>query len=157
MLPAETVGLEERRGDGWHHWLGQFSRNDLVPGEPDANGREFGAADFLRRALRLVMDFLESLPDDRLGSGEVVLSASSEPPPGPNAVLTGNIADSDREEIAWPCARVRFDLDRCLVRTVALPLRDPDRLPHDGRSKRITQREDVRHVRLRDDQGVRLQ
>ena len=38
MIPAGTVGLEDRRADGWHHWLGQFSPNDLLPGEPDATG-----------------------------------------------------------------------------------------------------------------------
>ena len=35
MLPAGTVGLEDRRHEGWHHWLGRFSSNELDPGEPD--------------------------------------------------------------------------------------------------------------------------
>jgi uncharacterized protein with NAD-binding domain and iron-sulfur cluster len=89
MLPAEMVGLEDRRRDGWHHWLGQFAPNNLLPGEPGATGREFSIADILRRALRLIMDFLESLPDDQLPSGELLLSASPDVPAGPNAVVTG--------------------------------------------------------------------
>ena len=42
-----------------------FAPNDLLPGEPDATGREFTLADLLRRALRLIADFLASLPDER--------------------------------------------------------------------------------------------
>jgi uncharacterized protein with NAD-binding domain and iron-sulfur cluster len=89
MIPAETVGLEDRRGEGWHHWLGQFSPNDQLPGEPDATGREFSLADTLRRALQLIMDFLDSLPEDQMGSGEVVLSGFPAAPAGPNALLNG--------------------------------------------------------------------
>ncbi len=89
MLPAGTVGLEDRRPDGWHHWLGQFTPNDLLPGEPEATGGEFGMADVLRRALRLIADFLDSLPDGQFPSGEIVLSASSDAPPGPSALVTG--------------------------------------------------------------------
>ena len=68
MLPAETVGLEDRRADGWHHWLGQFTPNDLLPGEPDANHYELTIADVLRRALQLITDFLDSLPGDGVSS-----------------------------------------------------------------------------------------
>jgi uncharacterized protein with NAD-binding domain and iron-sulfur cluster len=89
MVPAETVGLEERRRDGWHHWLGQFTPNDLLPGEPQASGHEFGVADILPRALRLITDFLDSLSDDRLPSGEILLSGSCDAPSGPSAVATG--------------------------------------------------------------------
>ena len=35
MIPSGTVGLEDRRADGWHHWLGQFTTNELLPGEPE--------------------------------------------------------------------------------------------------------------------------
>src|SRR3954468_13378997 len=50
VFPAETVGLEDRRGDGWAHWVGQFSPNDLLPGEPGSTGQELSLVDFLRRA-----------------------------------------------------------------------------------------------------------
>jgi uncharacterized protein with NAD-binding domain and iron-sulfur cluster len=89
MIPSETVGLEDRRADGWHHWLGEFTPNDLLPGEPEATGREFTLLDTLRRALQLITDFLDSLPDDRLGSGRVVLSGSPDAPAGPNPLVSG--------------------------------------------------------------------
>jgi uncharacterized protein with NAD-binding domain and iron-sulfur cluster len=89
IIPAETVGLEDRRGDGWHHWLGQFTPNDLLPGEPNATGRELTLADVLRRALQLIVDFLESLPEDGVVSGQVVLSASPNAPAGTNALVSG--------------------------------------------------------------------
>jgi uncharacterized protein with NAD-binding domain and iron-sulfur cluster len=76
MLPMGTVGLEDRRVEGWHHWLGQFTPNDLVPGEPEAYEQPFDLAATLRRALQLVADFLASLPDE----GALALSASPEPP-----------------------------------------------------------------------------
>ena len=40
MIPSGTVGLEDRRADGWHHWLGQFTTNDLLPGEPEGTAYE---------------------------------------------------------------------------------------------------------------------
>jgi uncharacterized protein with NAD-binding domain and iron-sulfur cluster len=89
MLPAETVGLEDRRSDGWHHWLGLFAPNDLLPGEPNDTGSELGVGDVLRRALQLVTDFLDSLPDDGVDPGRVVLSESPEAPVGGTASVNG--------------------------------------------------------------------
>ncbi len=89
MLPAQTVGLEDRRSDGWHHWLGQFTPNDLVPGEPGGAGRELGVADVLRRALQLITDFLDSLPDDPPSSGRMVLSGTPDPPAGATGLVGG--------------------------------------------------------------------
>jgi len=63
MLPMQTVGLEDRRPDGWHHWLGQFTPNDLLPGEPEGSEQPFSVAATLQRALKLIEDFLASLPD----------------------------------------------------------------------------------------------
>ena len=52
-------------------WCGRggLARNDELPGEPNATGREFTAVDFLRRALQLVLDFADSLsaPDENAG------------------------------------------------------------------------------------------
>lgn len=62
MIPTQDVGLEDRDPRGWHHWVGLFSPNDLLPGEPDPGAREMTVVDLARRALRLVADFLESLP-----------------------------------------------------------------------------------------------
>jgi uncharacterized protein with NAD-binding domain and iron-sulfur cluster len=89
MLPAGTVGLEDRRLDGWHHWLGQFTANDLEPGEPGASGGEFSILDVLRRSLQLITDFLDSLSQEELPSGVLALSASADPPRGRSSVVTG--------------------------------------------------------------------
>jgi len=87
MLPAGTVGLEDRRLEGWHHWLGRFTSNELEPGEPEI-GREFSTLEVLRRSLQLIMDFLESLPDEQVPAGALALSGSSEPP-RPSSVAAG--------------------------------------------------------------------
>ena len=112
MIPSETVGLEDRRPDGWHHWLGQFTPNDLLPGEADDGGGQFSAADFLRRALQLVTDFLESLPDERVG--EVAMSGSPDAPPSPNALVNGFRA-SVLAGILEATAQLRGILDRSSV------------------------------------------
>ncbi len=78
MLPMQTVGLEDRRADGWHHWLGQFTANDELPGEPVESERPFSMARTLRRALQLVADFLDSLPD----TADLELSGSPDPSAG---------------------------------------------------------------------------
>ncbi len=62
MLPTEDVGLEHVGGDGWQHWVGRFTPNDESPGEPGAPIAGLTVVDYVRRALRLVVDFLESLP-----------------------------------------------------------------------------------------------
>jgi uncharacterized protein with NAD-binding domain and iron-sulfur cluster len=114
MIPSETVGLEDRQGDGWHHWLGQFTPNDLLPGEPDADGRELTIADLLRRALQLITDFIDSLPEDPTLSGHVVLSGSPDPPEGPTALVTG-FRVSVLAAILEASALMRGALDRSSV------------------------------------------
>jgi uncharacterized protein with NAD-binding domain and iron-sulfur cluster len=111
IFPAGTVGLEDRRSDGWHHWLGQFTPNELLPGEPDAARRELTIADVVRRALQLIADFLRSLPDERPASGRVVLSGSPDAPSGPDALVDGfrvTVLAAILEVTAW----VRGALDR---------------------------------------------
>jgi uncharacterized protein with NAD-binding domain and iron-sulfur cluster len=63
LIPADTLGMADKHGDDWLVWNGGFSRNDEVPGEPDGTGRELTVADFLRRALDLVLNFAESLSE----------------------------------------------------------------------------------------------
>jgi uncharacterized protein with NAD-binding domain and iron-sulfur cluster len=89
MLPLETVGLEDHRLDAWHHWLGRFSQNDLLPGEPESHGAPFSVAEMVRRALQLIADFFVSLPDDQLGSGNLALSGSPHPLSGSGVVISG--------------------------------------------------------------------
>jgi uncharacterized protein with NAD-binding domain and iron-sulfur cluster len=87
MIPTPEVGLEDLDHAGWAHWIGSFATNEEVPGEA---GRDANAVDFVRRALRLVADFLESLassPSPR--TGRLVLSTSATPPRGPSALPSG--------------------------------------------------------------------
>jgi uncharacterized protein with NAD-binding domain and iron-sulfur cluster len=114
MLPVGTVGLEDRRLDGWHHWLGQFTPNDLMPGEREAGEAAFGMAETLRRALQLITDFLDSLPDERLPSGVLALSGSSDPPPGPSSVVAG-LRVGVLAAIIEASAQLRGALDRTSV------------------------------------------
>ena len=69
LAPAEELGMADRWGGEWLLWRGGFSRNDELPGEPGATGREFTVVDFIRRALQLILDFADSLssaPDPRM-------------------------------------------------------------------------------------------
>lgn len=114
VFPAATVGLEDRRSDGWHHWLGQFTPNDLLPGEPDGARHELTLGDVLRRALQLIVDFLDSLPDDPTASGAVALSGSPEAPAGPSPLVNG-VRVTVLAAILEATALVRGALDRSSV------------------------------------------
>ena len=50
---------------------------------------EFSILDVLRRALQLITDFVDSLPDEQMSPGVLAMSGSSDPPRGPSAVATG--------------------------------------------------------------------
>ena len=82
IRPASAVGLEDRDRDDWRHWLARFAPNDLEPGDPCGDRQPASLAEFALRALRLVIDGVESLAD--VGSSDltarVVLSTSAEPP-----------------------------------------------------------------------------
>jgi uncharacterized protein with NAD-binding domain and iron-sulfur cluster len=82
IRPASAVGLEDREQDDWRHWLARFAPNDLEPGDPGDDHRPASLAEFALRALRLIIDGVESLAD--VGgmdpTGRVVLSTSAEPP-----------------------------------------------------------------------------
>ena len=65
MLPAPTLGLEDLHDGQWQHWLGTFSTNAASPGDPDGNGRELTAVEFVARAVILIVDFLRSVPEPR--------------------------------------------------------------------------------------------
>jgi uncharacterized protein with NAD-binding domain and iron-sulfur cluster len=114
MLPVGMVGLEDRRLDGWHHWLGEFTANDLEPGEPEADGGEFSLLEVLRRALQLITDFLDSLPEEQLPSGVLALSGSSDPPRGSSSVAT-RLRVSVLAAIAEASAQLDGALDRARV------------------------------------------
>jgi uncharacterized protein with NAD-binding domain and iron-sulfur cluster len=74
MIPADNLGMADRSGDDWLVWPGRFARNDELPGEPHATGRELTVVGFLRRALQLILDFSDSLGETT--TGDLVFSAS---------------------------------------------------------------------------------
>jgi len=61
FIASDQLGIADRFGDDWLVWPGGLARNNELPGEPDATGREFTAVDFLQRALQLVLNFADSL------------------------------------------------------------------------------------------------
>jgi uncharacterized protein with NAD-binding domain and iron-sulfur cluster len=93
LIPGDNLGLADWFGDDWLMWLGTFTRNDGLPGEPDATGREMTVLDFARRAVRLVIDFAES---QRSASPiGLELSTSADPTP-----VTGWIDAVQRASLA---------------------------------------------------------
>jgi uncharacterized protein with NAD-binding domain and iron-sulfur cluster len=76
MVPSDSLGMADRWDIDWLVWPGRFSRNDELPGEPDAPGGDLTVVGFLRRALQLILDFSESLGE--LAAGSLVLSTSPE-------------------------------------------------------------------------------
>jgi uncharacterized protein with NAD-binding domain and iron-sulfur cluster len=79
MIPSTTLGLEDRHLGEWRHWLGQFSPNDRTPGDPDRTSSPSSLTDLTRQGLRLILDFVDSMPT--LGDEAIaVLSPDSRPP-----------------------------------------------------------------------------
>jgi uncharacterized protein with NAD-binding domain and iron-sulfur cluster len=79
LIPGDNLGLADRFGSDWLMWLGTFTRNAGLPGEPDATGREMTVFEFTRRAIRLVRDFAES--QRSAAPVGLELSTSAEPTP----------------------------------------------------------------------------
>ncbi len=63
MIPAPTLGLEDLYEGEWHHWLGTFSENAQLPGEPEETGRALTMVEFVGRAVLLILDFVRSVPN----------------------------------------------------------------------------------------------
>ncbi|MET0473303.1 MAG: FAD-dependent oxidoreductase [Mycobacterium sp.] len=63
LIPADSLGIADPTADHWLVWTGKLARNDELPGEPNATGREFTAVEFLTRALKLILEFADSLKD----------------------------------------------------------------------------------------------
>ncbi len=78
MIPGDNLGLAEQWGDEWLTWLGTFSRNKKLPGEPGGDGREMTVVGFVQRSLQLVLDFAETQSDAT--SVGVALTTSADPP-----------------------------------------------------------------------------
>lgn len=77
LAPSDNLAMADRQGDDWLVWPGWFSRNDGLPGEPDATGQELTVVEFFRRAMQLILDVAESLGEATVDG--LVLSTSPEP------------------------------------------------------------------------------
>ena len=86
--PAGRVGVEERTGRGWQHWVATFSTTTGEPGDEGTPGGTASVGEFLRRGVRLLADFSASLLEMRAAEQSpvvgrepaVVLSGSPRPP-----------------------------------------------------------------------------
>jgi uncharacterized protein with NAD-binding domain and iron-sulfur cluster len=82
FTPIDRVGVEDRPGGSWSHWVATFASNDREPGTDDDDDQALSVAAFVRRGLRLLLDFSDSLRRTQATSGarSLVLSSSPEPP-----------------------------------------------------------------------------
>ncbi len=78
VAPTGDVGLAERDGAAWSHFVTMFSRNDALPGEPGAEDRPLRPLEVAVGAMRLLVDFHRSLGSPP-GSPRVYLSSSPVP------------------------------------------------------------------------------
>ncbi len=78
FIPANDVGATDRWNDEWQLWLGRFTGNDELPGEPDAPAGELNVVHFVQRALQLIGDFADSL--QVMGENSLTLSTTAEIP-----------------------------------------------------------------------------
>ena len=83
FAPARTIGVEDRHGDEWHHWLARFAPNDLEPGDPSGPDVSADPLTFARRGVQLVLDALDSLGGAGAGSSGRVVRAPSARGPEP--------------------------------------------------------------------------
>ena len=82
FFPSVRVGLFDQHGqqgaaDSWVPWLGDFTSNPLVPGDPASQSASFTPLDIVRRSLQLLADFFVSI-DERVAP---VMSISGSPRP----------------------------------------------------------------------------
>lgn len=78
VTPARDVGLAERDGPTWSHFVTRFSGNDAVPGEPGAEDRPIQPLEMASRALRLLLDFNRAVAAPQ-APAQIYLSGSPAP------------------------------------------------------------------------------
>src|SRR6201996_3005111 len=80
FTPSDLVGVGDQRDGTWSHWVATFSRNLDEPGGARNLAGAPSMLKFVERGLRLLLDFWNSVRDDRPAStaGGVVLSGSRE-------------------------------------------------------------------------------
>lgn len=81
VTPTGAVGLAERWGKDWSHFVTRFSANEELPGEPGAEDRPLRPLDVAVRAMGLLVDFHRSLVTPAAPSRRVHLSGSPSPRP----------------------------------------------------------------------------
>lgn len=86
VVPSNLIGVVDRTRGEWQPWVARFSpvagRPGEHGGEPDASTPR-GMAVLVTRSLRLLIDFLASLPfSEPAPGGTISLSASPTPDPG---------------------------------------------------------------------------
>jgi uncharacterized protein with NAD-binding domain and iron-sulfur cluster len=145
ISPSLTQALEDRRPEGWHHWVGGFSPNDLLPGDSDHTGRDFEIADILRRGLQLVTDFLETLSEKEMGTGEVAMSASADAPDR-SSMLLNWFRISVLSAILEATAQLRGALDRSGVASSVEALDRALATTHDALHELLDEDPDLRRT-----------
>jgi uncharacterized protein with NAD-binding domain and iron-sulfur cluster len=80
VAPGGDVGLADRDGATWQHFVTRFSTTDSLPGEPGAEHRPLTPAHIATSSLRLLADFHRSLGSSA-APGRVYLSGSPTPRP----------------------------------------------------------------------------
>lgn len=101
LIPSCRVGVEDRFGEDWSHWIAEFGRNDLEPGRAQA-GAAPAMTTFFERGLRLLLQFAESVrPLSSSGPPAAITLSASPAPPAPAGPALGDIAAYVRQvEIA---------------------------------------------------------
>jgi uncharacterized protein with NAD-binding domain and iron-sulfur cluster len=78
LWPATHIVIEDRHDGRWEHWSAVFSTNRREPGGPLPDRSPPSIADYAQRALALVLDFVDALPEPiASGSGEAVVNGWS--------------------------------------------------------------------------------
>jgi len=111
IFPSLTQALEDRRPEGWHHWVGGFSPNELLPGEADHTGRDVDIVDRLLRALQLVVVNDAAPTEKKMDTRAVAMSASADAPDD-SAVLLNWFRVTVLSAIVEATAQLRGALDR---------------------------------------------
>jgi uncharacterized protein with NAD-binding domain and iron-sulfur cluster len=79
FFPTGDLGLFDRSEAGWVPWVARFSRNRLLPGQPDIEGGVPSLAELVLRSALLIRDFHASLDFGALCSPAVTISTSPFP------------------------------------------------------------------------------
>lgn len=89
FFPSVQVGLFDgaAASDSWVPWLGDFTANTLVPGDPASQSASFTPVDIVQRSIRLLADFFVSI--DEHVAPVVSMSGSPSPPRVGGAVASG--------------------------------------------------------------------